>query len=95
VLRGGHHARNLALAGTVLDQAALAAAYQAEDWATVDRLVDDAVLRNHAASGTPDDVRAAFAAYHAIGLDEVIVGGADAPDDVRDALGALDPSGNK
>jgi 5,10-methylenetetrahydromethanopterin reductase len=95
VLRGAHHARNLALAGTRLDQAALAAAYQAEDWAAVDRLVDDAVLRNHAASGTPDEVRAAYAAYHAIGLDEVIVGGADAPDDVRDALAALGPLKSK
>jgi 5,10-methylenetetrahydromethanopterin reductase len=89
VLRGAHHARNLALAGTALDQAALAAAYQAEDWGTVDRLVDDDVVRNHAASGTPDAVRAAYAAYHAIGLDEVIVGGADAPEDISDALAAM------
>ena len=89
VLRGAHHARNLALAGTALDQAALGAAYKAEDWPAVDRLVDDAVVRNHAASGAPAEVRAAFAAYRAIGLDEVIVGGADTPDDVRDALAAL------
>jgi len=91
VLRGAHHARNLALAGTLLDQAALAAAYQAADWQAVDRLVDDTVLRNHAASGTPDQVRAAYQAYHAIGLDEVIVGGADTPDDISDALAALHP----
>jgi 5,10-methylenetetrahydromethanopterin reductase len=89
VLRGAHHAQNLALAGTALDQAALGAAYKAEDWAAVDRLIDDAVVRNHAASGTPSEVRAAFAAYRAIGLDEVIVGGADTPDDVRDALAAV------
>ncbi|MBI3516972.1 MAG: LLM class flavin-dependent oxidoreductase [Proteobacteria bacterium] len=88
VLRGAHHARNLAAAGTMLDQAALGAAYKAEDWAAVDRLVDDAVVRHHAASGTPAEVRAAFAAYHAIGLDEVIVGGADTPEDVRAALAA-------
>jgi 5,10-methylenetetrahydromethanopterin reductase len=88
VLRGAHHARNLALAGTALHQGALGAAYRTEDWPTVDRLIDDAVVRNHAASGTPADVRAAFAAYHAIGLDEVIVGGADTPDDVRDCLAA-------
>ncbi len=36
-----------------------------------------------------DAVRAAYAAYHAIGLDEVIVGGADAPEDISDALAAL------
>jgi 5,10-methylenetetrahydromethanopterin reductase len=91
VLRGGHHARNLALAGTALDQAALADAYRDEDWPTVDRLVDDTVLRNHAASGTPEQVRAAYDAYHAIGLDEVIIGGADGPDEMRDALAALGP----
>ena len=89
VLRGAHHARNLDAAGTAIDQAALGAAYKAEDWATVDRLVDDTVVRNHAASGTPAEVRAAFAAYHAIGLDEVIIGGADTPEDVSDALAAL------
>jgi len=89
VLRGGHHARNLELAGTVLDQAALTAAYAAEDWATVDRLIDDAVVRNHAASGTRTEVRAAYEAYGAIGLDELIVGGADAPGEVVDILGAL------
>lgn len=89
ILRGAHHGPNLQMAGTALDQAALAEAYKAEDWATVERLVDDAVVANHAASGTPADVRAAFARYHAIGLDEVIVGGADAPEDITDALGAM------
>ena len=89
VLRGAHHAHNLALAGTTLDQAALAAAYKIEDWPTVDRLIDDAVVRRHAASGTPEEVRAAFAAYHTIGLDEVIVGGADTPADVHDCLAAV------
>jgi 5,10-methylenetetrahydromethanopterin reductase len=89
ILRGAHHAQNLALAGTALDQQALGAAYKTEDWATVDRLVDDGVVRNHAAAGTPAEVRAAFAAYRAIGLDVVIVGGADTPDDVRAALAAV------
>jgi 5,10-methylenetetrahydromethanopterin reductase len=88
VLRGAHHARNLALAGTALDQAALYAAYAAEDWTTVERLVDDGVVRNHAASGTPEAVRVAVAAYRAIGLDEVILIGADTPEDVRAALAA-------
>jgi 5,10-methylenetetrahydromethanopterin reductase len=47
------------------------------------------VVERHAASGTPAQVRAAFAAYRAIGLDEVIIGGADAPADVTDALAAM------
>ena len=88
VLRGAHHARNLQLAGTSLDQAALYAAYAAEDWPTVERLVDDGVVRNHAASGTPADVRAASQRYQAIGLDEVILIGADSPAEVRETLAA-------
>jgi 5,10-methylenetetrahydromethanopterin reductase len=81
VLRGAHHAHNLALAGTQLDQAALTEAYAAEDWTTVDRLVDDDVLDNHTASGTPAQVRAALAAYEAVGLDEIVLAGlANGPD---------------
>ena len=75
ILRGAHHARNLELAGTVLDQEALAAAFVSEDWATVDRLVGDEVLRRHTASGTPEQVRAAFARYRAVGLDEIVIAG--------------------
>jgi 5,10-methylenetetrahydromethanopterin reductase len=88
VLRGAHHARNLELAGTTLDQAALYAAYAAEDWPTVERLVDDRVVRNHAASGTPADVRAAIQRYQAIGLDEVVLIGADTAAEVRETLAA-------
>ena len=76
VLRGAHHAHNLELAGGGLDQAALAEAFAREDWAAVDRLMHDDVVRRHAASGTPEQVRAAFAAYHAVGLDEVVIAGA-------------------
>ncbi|MBV8165447.1 MAG: LLM class flavin-dependent oxidoreductase, partial [Alphaproteobacteria bacterium] len=88
VLRGAHHARNLELAGTRLDQAALYAAYAAEDWPTVERLVNDGVVRNHAASGTPTEVRAAIQRYQAIGLDEVILIGADTPAEVAETLAA-------
>ena len=80
VLRGQHHARNLAMAGTTLDQAALAAAYAAEDWNAVNRLVNDDVVMRHSASGTPSQVREAFAAYEAVGIDEIVAAGiGDAP----------------
>ncbi len=75
ILRGGHHARNLEMAGTTLDQKALAIAYTAEDWDTVNALVTDEVVRNHSASGTPDQVRAAFAAYEEVGIDEIVASG--------------------
>ena len=57
VLRGAHHAENIRLGGASLDQAALAAAYAAENWSEVDRLVSDDVVRRHAACGTPAEVR--------------------------------------
>src|SRR6202034_627617 len=72
ILRGAHHAANLRLAGTVLDQAALADAYAREDWARVEALVSDDVVRRHAASGTAAELRAALAAYRATGLDEIV-----------------------
>lgn len=86
VLRGAHHAENIRLSGAPLDQAALATAYAAENWAEVDRLVSDDVVRRHAACGTPAQVRAKLEEYRAIGLDEVVIGGVD---DARAIAGAL------
>jgi 5,10-methylenetetrahydromethanopterin reductase len=86
VLRGGHHARNLELAGTPLDQERLAAAYKDENWREVDRLTTDEVLRNHAASGTPEQVRAAVARYKAAGLDEIALSGFKSLDDLKAVL---------
>jgi 5,10-methylenetetrahydromethanopterin reductase len=88
VLRGAHHAENIRLSGAALDQAALAAAYAAEDWVAVDRLVSDDVVRRHAACGTPDQVRARLEDYRAIGLDEVIIGGIDSAEGIAAALAA-------
>jgi 5,10-methylenetetrahydromethanopterin reductase len=86
VLRGAHHAENIRLSGARLDQAALAAAYAAENWREVDRLVSDDVVRLHAACGTPAQVKARLEEYRAFGLDEVIIGGMD---DVPSMIAAL------
>jgi 5,10-methylenetetrahydromethanopterin reductase len=86
VLRGAHHARNLELAGSSLDQERLAAAYGDENWQEVDRLTTDKVVRNHAASGTPEEVRAALAAYEAAGLDEIAISGFKSLDDLKAVL---------
>src|SRR5215468_912605 len=88
VLRGAHHAENIRLGGATLDQAALGAAYAAENWAEVDRLVSDDVVRRHAACGTPAQVKARLAEYRAIGLDEVIIGGIDDAASIAAALAA-------
>jgi 5,10-methylenetetrahydromethanopterin reductase len=86
ILRGPHHARNLELAGTTLDQPLLAAAFAREDWPEVDRLVTDEVMRRHAASGTPDQLRAAFQRYRSVGLDEIVIAGAAGGDALREIL---------
>jgi 5,10-methylenetetrahydromethanopterin reductase len=88
VLRGAHHAENIRLSGAALDQGALALAYAAEDWAAVDRLVSDDVVRRHSACGTPAQVRGKFDEYRAIGLDEVIIGGIDDAPGIAAALAA-------
>jgi 5,10-methylenetetrahydromethanopterin reductase len=88
VLRGAHHAENIRLSGAALDQAALWQAYAAENWAEVDRLVSDDVVRRHAACGTPAQVRAKLEEYRAIGLDEVVIGGADDAASIAAALAA-------
>jgi 5,10-methylenetetrahydromethanopterin reductase len=88
VLRGAHHAENIRLSGASLDQVALAAAYAAENWSEVDRLVSDEVVRLHAACGTPAQVKARLDEYRAFGLDEVILGGLDDVASIEKALAA-------
>ena len=89
ILRGQHHARNLALAGTSLDQTMLTAAYAREDWAAVDALISDDVLRNHTASGTAEQVKAAFANYEAVGIDEIVASGIKEPAQLQKAFETL------
>jgi 5,10-methylenetetrahydromethanopterin reductase len=89
VLRGAHHARNIALSGAPLDQAALAVAYAAQDWAKVDHLVNDDVVRPHAACGTPAQVKARIEEYRAAGLDDVIIGGVNDAEGLAATLAAI------
>lgn len=74
-LRGPHHARNLELAGTTLDQGRLREFAGRGDWAAAESLITEDVVRNHAACGKPEDVRARFDEYHAAGLDEIVIAG--------------------
>ncbi|MCK8785689.1 LLM class flavin-dependent oxidoreductase [Roseomonas sp. NAR14] len=86
ILRGEHHAGNLAAAGSVLDQAALMALTQAGDWEGGMRLITDAVVARHAAAGTPAEIAAAVASYRRAGLDEVALAGNEAVDGLADTL---------
>ena len=89
MLRGAHHAENIRLGSAKLDQAALGAAYAAENWSEVDRLVSDDVVRRHTACGTPQEVRAKLDEYRAIGLDEVVLGGLDDAATIASVLKAI------
>ena len=79
---------NIRLGGATLDQAALGAAYAAENWSEVDRLVNDDVVRRHTACGTPAEVKARLEDYRAIGLDEIVLGGMDTAPTIAAALKA-------
>ena len=74
-LRGQHHATNLALAGSQMDQAAVREAIAREDWAAFETLVTDDTVRRHTACGTPDELCQRLAAYCAAGLDEIVLAG--------------------
>jgi 5,10-methylenetetrahydromethanopterin reductase len=86
LLRGAHHKVNLDSAGSVLDQSAVNEAVLAEDWSYAEALITDEIVRRHAASGTPDQVKARFAAYHAAGLDEIVIAGARDGDQITRIL---------
>jgi 5,10-methylenetetrahydromethanopterin reductase len=47
-----------------------------EDWGRAEALITDDIVRKHAASGRPEDVRARLSTYHAAGLDEIVIAGA-------------------
>jgi 5,10-methylenetetrahydromethanopterin reductase len=89
ILRGGHHAQNLALGGTQLDQQRLYTAYAQEDWPTVERLISDDIVQRHAAVGTAEAVRARLAEYQAAGLDQVIISGIENAPDLAAVLHAV------
>ena len=62
VLRGAHHARNLELAGSKLDQTELSQAFAKEDWNSFDALVTDdvrapALRQRNARAGSGHDGR--------------------------------------
>jgi 5,10-methylenetetrahydromethanopterin reductase len=88
VLRGGHHSRNLQLAGNRLDQDTLNRAVLAEDWTAAQGMITDDILSRHAASGRPEEVHARLAAYHDAGLDEVVIAGAGSGAQVTETIRA-------
>lgn len=95
LLRGQHHARNLELAGTKLDQQELARAFAEERWEGVDEMISDDVLRAHTVSGTPEQAREALLAYQRAGLDEIVVYGVKDRDQLTNMLSLMRPQADK
>ncbi|MBV8848543.1 MAG: LLM class flavin-dependent oxidoreductase [Methylobacteriaceae bacterium] len=89
ILRGEHHAQNLRLTGTSLDQAALTAAFAKENWAHIDTLVDDAVVANHSISGTPAEAKSMMTKYENVGLDEIVIAGVKSGASLAAVMSAL------
>jgi 5,10-methylenetetrahydromethanopterin reductase len=87
-LRGEHHRRNVALAGSGLDQDALGALVAREEWSALPALLTDEVVRRHAAVGAPADVRERLAAYRKAGIDEIVLGGLYDPGETRETIRA-------
>ncbi len=89
-LRAPHHATNLSLAGSKLDQPAVRDAMAREDWAAFETLVTDDTVRRHTACGSADELRQRLEAYRAAGLDEVVLAGLYTPEETtRNANAAL------
>jgi len=86
ILRSEHHRTNLELAGSKLDQPAVADAVAREDWAAAEALLSDDVLRRHTAIGSAAEVRTRIGEYRAAGLDEVVLAGLATADDTRRTL---------
>ncbi len=89
ILRGEHHRHNIALSGTAIDQARLREALEREDWPSVEALIPDEALAAFSASGHPPGLRARLAEYAAAGLDTVVLGGLNEPDELETVLGTL------
>jgi 5,10-methylenetetrahydromethanopterin reductase len=91
ILRGSHHARNLELAGTRLDQSALAEAFAQENWQRVDELIGDDLVLRHCASGTPEQAMTMLQGYRDAGLDEIVVYGMHERQQLEDVLALMRP----
>ncbi|HEY7242926.1 MAG TPA: LLM class flavin-dependent oxidoreductase [Xanthobacteraceae bacterium] len=91
ILRGAHHARNLKLARSRLDQTALAEAMAQENWGRVDALMTDDLVMRHCASGTPDQVRGTLETYRDAGLDEIVAYGMHGRSELQEVLAMVRP----
>ena len=89
ILRGEHHAKNIDMGGSALDQKQLREAFAEQNWGELEQIIGPAVVGAHAACGDVEYVRKRLSEYFSAGLDQVIVSGIADPDEIRSTLGAL------
>ncbi len=88
-LRGAHHARNLELAGSHLDQGAINEAIVSGKGEAADDLITDAIVQRHAAAGSPSAFRSRLTKYRAAGLDDTVLASMRTPEQITAVLSAL------
>lgn len=88
-LRGAHHAHNLEVAGSDLDQEALRLMIADGRLPEAAELVPEDVALRHAIVGTPENFRGLFQRYRAAGLDRVVMASLGQPAEIAAALKAL------
>tara|TARA_A100001037_G_scaffold6312_1_gene6373 strand:+ start:1439 stop:2395 length:957 start_codon:yes stop_codon:yes gene_type:complete len=89
ILRGEHHATNIEMGGSALDQDQLRQAFSAQDWDELEKIIGPEVAGAHAACGDAAYVRNRLSEYFSAGLDQVIISGIADPDEIRSTLRAL------
>lgn len=88
-LRGRHHAENLALAGSRLDQEALRQTVAAGRLDEASALMADDTIRRHAVVGNPQSFANGLAAYEQTGLDRIVLAGLSSAEEVTVAVAAV------
>jgi 5,10-methylenetetrahydromethanopterin reductase len=68
IFRNVHHAENIRLGGSRVDQEALAAAVAKRDWEAAKSFISDEVVLAHSVAGTPQDCREQLKAFIKGGL---------------------------
>lgn len=88
-LRGRHHAENLDLAGSTLDQEALRQAVAAGRMDQACALMSDDTIGRHSVAGDPRNFARGLAAYRQAGLDRVVLAGLGSADEIFVAVSAI------
>lgn len=88
-LRGRHHADNLAMAGSTLDQEALRQAVAEGRMDDANALMSDDTIRRHAVVGDPQGFVDGLEAFGRAGMDRVVLAGLASAEEINVAVAAV------